>query len=308
MEFSRRALARSNIVASVQRVTTVTMKNHLFHVGPRKRKANRGAGVVHLFSFFFSPSHLKSLFVNRGTVRYSILRHHRRPRFAIEYSSNAWQIFVDVSRTFFHGMIYFFFSPPPRLRVVLRFCFLFFHLSPILSLGYVFLFIFSERFHQPKDQGSSTKAEFVQRVHRHVFLCIFDVTLLFGPSRCLHRSVFDAVSLLLCRWLNEYVYRCHLVPSDTRPRTHGRYDMEPTLIYTHTHVSVQDTHAIEKWQRDVRVRFALQFICKSAWLRLLLVTKGTRFSPSTYPPDTTYKSIFRSPLRLTRRTFFQVVS
>lgn len=30
---------------------------------------------------------------------------------------------------------------------------------------------------------------------------------------------FGAVSLLLCRWLNKYVYRCHPVPSDTRPCT-----------------------------------------------------------------------------------------
>lgn len=131
--------------------------------------------------------------------------------------------------------IYFFFSKGIRLlrveartlslffRSLLFYCFYIFHFTFLQYLSSDFQYtlfrdivnvIIGEFMVEKRNGNDRDKPRFL------ISLCLFDLTFLCYLVRPLSSIIFDAVSLLLCRWLNEYIclLRRYFVLFDTRLR------------------------------------------------------------------------------------------
>lgn len=153
---------------------------------------------------FLSLLHLKLLFVNRDPVytRYTVLRY-------FFFSSKG----IRLLRV--HYLFFFLF--------LLFYCFDIFHFTFLQYLSsdcqYVLFrdivnVIIGEFMVEKRNGNDRDKPRFL------ISLCLFDLIFLCYLVRPLSSIIFDAVSLLLCRWLNEYIclLRRYFVLFDTRLR------------------------------------------------------------------------------------------
>lgn len=176
----------------------MAVKNDLFHFSISETYRCRCC--------FFSLLHLKLLFVNRDTVytRYTVLRFF--------FSSKG----IRLSRVQVCTLSLFFLS-------LLFYCFYIFHFtflhylssdSQYIPFRDIVNVIIGEFMVEKRNGNDRDKPRFL------ISLCLFDLIFLCYLVRPLSSIIFDAVSLLLCRWLNEYIclLRRYFVLFDTRLR------------------------------------------------------------------------------------------